>query len=490
MHMRRFLISVAYSVPLFLVFSSIVGESIPFSFDAARDFVTAHVGKISLIGPPTGIPGIFYGPYWIWLIQSAFFISRNPAIVACIILTLPYFVLLPLILRKFSNLWGVKISVIIWLLFTLRYMSYFTSLWNPNLAPLLFWIVAYSAMRLGVVAPSKDQLFYSVLMGIMVGLILNIHLSFGIGVFLGSFLYIILRKKIRSVITFLLGTGLVYVPFIIFELRHGFRQLQAIAETLRVALWYQQSMVGHTGLHPIHIIDKFFRVIPADILYVSRSFATFLLLSIGGWFIVQLVVGKIRLKQTEKYLGLFLFLCSAAILGVFLASPNPVWEYHFIGVETIILLFFAIIMRHMRVVAYSAFIWVVVLVVLNVIAWSKSLDIDPKTLGGLATKRYIIDSIYQDIGQNSSFALNSYSPSLYTYDYDYLVQWHARRFRKLMPVAIENAQTVYLIIPPTSAPIFEDFVHYRTPDDQFETANSWLAQDNTTILKRIRKKYE
>ncbi len=483
----KILIFLVFSIPLTIILSSIIGESIPFSFDTARDFVQAASGKISLIGPPTGIPGIFYGPYWIWLIQLALFISHNPAHDTLIILVLPYFIILPVVLRKFTTIWGIQVSILVWLLFTLRFVSYFTSLWNPNLAPLLFWLLAYSAMRLGVVQKSKEYVLHTVFMGILVGLILNIHLSFGIGVALGTILYMISLKRLKGVGVFLLGLGVIYIPFIVFELRHGFGQIRAIMQTLQAAIWYSRSVVGHTGLHPIHIIDKFLRVIPSDILQMPRQVTTFFLITIGGWFGLQVLYKKIRLTQAQKSLVIFLLLCSVSILGVFLKSPNPVWEYHFIGVESIILLFFALIMRHLRIVRYLLTLWVFILTVGVLLNWSASRSVDPRISGSLAAKRFIIDSLYQDIGQGTSFAVSTYSPSIYTYDYDYLVTWYANSHKQLLPVTIDSAQTVYLIIQPTSKALFDDFIHYRTPDNQFETVNSWISPDTTSIIKRIRR---
>jgi hypothetical protein len=51
----------------------IIVGNIPFWYDPARDMLSAwdNLHKLTLIGSTSGIPGIFYGPYWIWLLRPA-----------------------------------------------------------------------------------------------------------------------------------------------------------------------------------------------------------------------------------------------------------------------------------------------------------------------------------------------------------------------------------------------------------------------------------
>ena len=76
---KKLFYSLAFSLfflfPLFLSLKNIIQGNIPFWFDNARDFLLAlgNLEKPTLIGPPTGIPGVFYGPYWIWLLSISFY---------------------------------------------------------------------------------------------------------------------------------------------------------------------------------------------------------------------------------------------------------------------------------------------------------------------------------------------------------------------------------------------------------------------------------
>src|SRR5690349_8799468 len=79
-----------------------------FWYDPARDLMSAwdNLSKLTLIGPTSGIPGLFYGPYWIWLLSFGLLFSKNPGIVTFIVATIPYLILFPLVWFQFRKYFG------------------------------------------------------------------------------------------------------------------------------------------------------------------------------------------------------------------------------------------------------------------------------------------------------------------------------------------------------------------------------------------------
>jgi len=61
---------------------AIISGNISFWYDPARDMLSAwdNLHKLTLIGSTSGIPGIFYGPYWIWLLSIPIFFSKDPVL--------------------------------------------------------------------------------------------------------------------------------------------------------------------------------------------------------------------------------------------------------------------------------------------------------------------------------------------------------------------------------------------------------------------------
>ena len=52
---------------------------------------------------------------------------------------------------------------------------------------------------------------------------------------------------------------------------------------------------------------------------------------------------------------------------------------------------------------------------------------------------------------------------------------------------MEKSNLVYLIIPETLEANKLDFIDYKTPNSKFTTASTWVIEDKTTVIKRIRK---
>src|SRR5258708_8759069 len=119
-----------FSILLTCVFSlrEILSGSIAFWFDPARDLLSAlnNLHKLTLIGPTSGIPGIFYGPYWIWLLSFAETISKDPRIIALVVQSVPYLIIFPIILWRYKELFGTPVTIGLWLLFMLSFNSYAT----------------------------------------------------------------------------------------------------------------------------------------------------------------------------------------------------------------------------------------------------------------------------------------------------------------------------------------------------------------------------
>ena len=112
--LNKIIFSLIFILPFLASLKDILTGIIPFWYDPARDFLLAleNLKKPTLLGPPTGIPGIFYGPYWIWLISIGMIFSKNPRFIVFLIQTLPYFTIFPLVLYKLTKHLGEKVFLL------------------------------------------------------------------------------------------------------------------------------------------------------------------------------------------------------------------------------------------------------------------------------------------------------------------------------------------------------------------------------------------
>lgn len=480
-------------------FWSVINGSIPFWFDPARDLLLAldNLKKLTLIGPPTGIPGVFYGPYWIWFISLAMLISRDPRIITLMTLTIPYFVFFPLILLRFSRWIGIGVSLSIWLFFILTNEQYTTFLWNPHWTSLLFLLLTYFLLTWDLQKLPKGKLFRLTAVGICTGLILNIHMSFGLAVFISTALFLVIEVFVRILktkrdtfihiacvqiallLSFIAGVGIIFIPFGIFELRHGFGQTQAFIQATINSAIYNSASVGQTGLKSGQIIYTFFSI-PASFLRVHVLFAVTIMGMVIIIFFWQWMKKGYRNSFLGKGIG-YLLLTISVILTLYLTSRNPVYQYHFVGVEIVVLLLFGFIVSQSRFITRIVFVWVVVVIGIYLLSYAKTFSVDLLSISSLGTKRHIAETITRDAG--GPFVVYAYSPAIYTYDYDYLFQWlgggnyRSEDTKKKIPSA-------YLIIPRTSQAIHDDFIHYKSPDEYYKTIKTWKFPDNTEVIKR------
>lgn len=467
--------------------------SFPFWYDPARDLLLGldNHSKISLIGPPSGIPGIFYGPYWIWFLSFALFISKDPRIVVFLVLTIPYFIGIPFILFQLSKQFE-KLSILSgWIFFVFSFgIGYSTSAWNPHLAPLLLVFLLYFFLNTDLLHPTRSDYIRCFILGGLLGLILNLHISLGVGLLMGIFLYAVtqfirhyyteklfftyFRKNALLFICFMTGLFIIFIPFFIFELRHGFQQIQTIFTTLTA----EGSVVTVRGLSDEAIIVEFFNRL-SSFLFLSLP-----IVGIGILFLIFLLVIKIReFTEKEKSLLLLLACLLLGIIGVYLLSKNPVWDYHLRGTE-IIFLFFLLLIGKFSVIRYSFFLWAIIVVISNIFGFVQSLSQDPLLLSGFASKAKAAQLIIDD-ARGKDYIIFAYNQSIYTYEYTYLFKWLANKNVPFDPGNNpQNMDLVYLIIPPIKDELKADFINFRTQNEIYKTTSTWSIPDGTIILRR------
>lgn len=478
-------------VPAVLSLREILLGTFSFWFDPARDLLLAlnNLQKPTLIGVPTGIPGLFYGPYWLWFISLAMIVSKDPRIVTIIVLFIPYFVFFPLFLRRFDRIWGTAVSMAIWLIFIFNYRYYTNSLWNPHLAPLLFLILV---SMIGIRSKPLPVLRYF-LIGVVATLIVSLHFSFGIACLGATTIFLLLEliithikqrrnllTKIRLFLCFIAGLITICIPTLVFEWRHGFMQIKTLVATVNNAVFFQTPAVGIRGLGKTDILN--------ETLEQLTKLLQMPVLLVG--ILTLILVAKILFRRRRNfidsgnYLNTFAYvlLVLFTVLGIFLTSKNPVWEYHFIAIEVILSILIGLLILKSKLVTYLALFWGIVIMLVQVNYVVSTLNFDLSSMSSYNTKLLITKKILEDAPDK--FSVFTYSSAIYTYDFDYLFAWQTNKFHKTQ---IQESDVVYLIIPKTDPGILTDFIHYKTPDRDFSTQKTWEITDGTTIIKRQRK---
>lgn len=372
----------------------------------------------------------------------------------------------------------------LWLMFILNFIGYTTQIWNPYLAPLFFLILIYLVVFTSTKKLDRLTIFRVFLIGILSGLVINFHISFGIGVTLGTLVFLLITTVhnnksdvFKLTITFFLGLLFTFIPFLLFESRHGFNQIKTAMMTISSA----GAVVGQTGLSKNQILLHFFAKF-SELLGVPGGFS-YMILTLSTLLFLYLIVRKqIKFRDEEKKLLFLLATIFITILTIYLISKNPVWPYHFIGVEMIFLFLIALICKKIPLIKNLLGIWVMILLIINTTTFVKSFYTSSAN-ASLNIEKQVVTTISHD-AKEKTYTVFIYNSSIYTYDYSYVFNWLVKKAVPFDPGQIPtDSALVYLVIP-ADYKRSKDFIQYRTPDTNYKTSNQWTFPDGTMVVKR------
>ncbi len=486
-------------VPTIAIFYKIATGDISFWYDPARDLLSSleNLHKPTLIGPPSGIPGVFYGPYWIWLLSFGLIFSQDPRLVTIVVLTIPYFILFPFILSRFSKIIGWHTIAILWLLFLLTSQKYFTNLWNPHPSLLIILLSIY-LFFIKTTAKSFKNSLITFFAGFTTGLVMNFQLSFGIGMLLGmtfyllgeSIVYLVAAKKklealllrISIMVLFVLGCIISFTPFLVFEFRHNFLQ----TKTLINAFTHFGAVVDLTGLTKPQILQVFFNQI-SNVLHLTFIPAMISFIIITVFYIYSYRKRGDQVKSKEIKLISILVAITSGIMYLYLTAKNPIWDYHFIGFEPLILLLIGIFIDRAKALKIIITLWIVVLVANYTFDFIKGFRHEPKHIeGNLAAVEEVAKKIQKE-SDNKDYEVFAYSQSIYIYEYSYLFKWLNQKDVPFDPGQVRpGSSLVYVIIPNSAKNMYNSYIEYRAPGKQYKTAKSWKMSDGTAIVQRVK----
>lgn len=221
-----------------------IGDYMTFLGDEGRDVLVVYNilhGQFTLLGPTASVGGFFLGPIYYYFMAPFLWIFNYNPVGPAVMVALFGVATVWLVYKVGSDLLGKTAGLIAALLYSISplVIAYSRSSWNPNLMP-FFSILSLYIVYKGVVR-KKIYLFF--LTGILLGITIQLHY---LAVFLGVIIavYLFLTKSpffqkgylqsleiisiVRDYFLILIGFIIGWSPFLAFEFRHGFPNLQTI----------------------------------------------------------------------------------------------------------------------------------------------------------------------------------------------------------------------------------------------------------------------
>ena len=357
--------------------------------------------------------------------------------------------------------------------------------------------VIFIIARTEVASSGRSLYKNGLLLGICLGLLMNVHISFGLATVLGTALYFLLcfvltdtRLKKRSLLwqslkkQALFGTCaigaflLTFAPFFLFEIRHNFLQTKSIV----AALLSDHAVVGVKGLTKPDILNQFIDRL-AEFLSLPHAIAIGVVLLLGIVFIKR---GKKQTFFSQGGKRIFFYALSilASIFTIYLTSKNPIWAYHFIGVDVLFMFIVLVLIDKSKIARWLFFIWMIYVLGTFALTFASGLNRDVLRLIDLKSKEVITQMIRDDAGARE-YTVFPYNPAIYSYEYAYLFRSLAHK-----EVSYDPGQTPigsklsYVLVSSLSDPLQQDFINFRTNNKIYSTTKTWVRPDGTIILRR------
>ena len=422
-------------------------ELLGFWFDQGRDAKVVwdilQNGKLTLIGPTTGIEGIFLGPFYYYLITPLYLLGDgDPSFVATILSSLGVFsvYLIYRIIKKYYSEAAGLLSALI-------YGSFFSFVtanrWLSNPTPLPITSLL-SMICILLIIHKNSKIIHSTMLGVLLGLSLQFEAASAI-FFLPATLIIFLVNKvnIRYYLFIIPGFISTLLPQLFFNFRHDHLLFKSFYNFI--------------------ISNKSFQVVPIDFV---NSRINFYYHSIFDKFFTQdsfqiylALITVICVLMAYKYLPgkliqtLLIWVTAPYVLLLFYHGNNGyVWDYYFTGIYPMLVMIFGISMRAVYINRQFMRGVVVILVFLSfMFNYSELyyfLSNNQPTYISYQQIRDSVDWVYEDV-KRDKFNVDVYVPPVISHAYDYMFLWRGvNKYSNLPSQQRENV--LYTLIEPDS----------------------------------------
>lgn len=428
----------------------VFSNSFAFTYDVGRDMLKVseivNQHKLLLIGFTTGLEGVFYGPWWYYILSFPFFLSSgDPQFIAGFIALTGIAVVAHLYLfgKKLENAgFGLILSFLAG--FSTALIGLSSQIWNPNIAPLLIVISLFIIYRFIHKPTALDFFLY----GVISCLLIDTEIVFGILLLTGSVLGLLLisRKSVlkKRSLFFIPGILLILAPRIIFDIRHDF----LMTNNLLKMLFSQKETLSSNLFSTIPGKLDIFYGLYADTLTGGSKVATLILLIIIILFTV--LYYKKFSAVAKKFLLLSIIIVSTFVTGILFFS-HDIWPHYLVGLPVYFCLITAIPLYYgTRYIKFGKIYLILILIMLfwiNIKPIQVISDLQkPIWEGDSAVYRNqlaVVDYVYKQ-AKGKPFNYIAYSPAVFSYPYDYLFLWYGKKVFNYIPD--KNHQKLFFVV--------------------------------------------
>lgn len=400
-----------------------------FYYDQGRDALVIwkfwHEGKFFLIGPITGIEGIYRGPWYYWLIAPFYLLGGGDPVWPAFFLAFSS-VLAILILFRLAVLADGKLAGFLAVIIAgFSYYLILASRWLSNPTPML---LISMLLLLGMFFVIEGRKWAWVLIAFMLGMAMQFGSAAEIFYFPAVLIFAIWhRKKLpnkKLAFLFFLFLFITFIPQIIFDLRHEGILSAAIKKFLvdegsfKASFW--EIMKNRAALYYQVFFSKLF---PTSVVF----WAPFALIGL-----VSFILNAKGLFANKRFLTILLvFIWPLIGMLFFQGNKGNVYDYYFTGYYLVFVLIFSVlisVLARRTGGLIVVFLFLTLFLQDNIVLIKNYLvaGVDGPTHISLGNELQAIDWVFQD-NEGRGFNADVYVPPVIPYAYDYLFLWQADR---------------------------------------------------------------
>lgn len=430
-----------------------------FYFDQGRDaLVIADLlekGKWFLIGPTTGIAGIFRGPFYYYLIAPFYLIGNGNPLYPALFLAILSVAALVLLYFLAKEAGGRRAGIIAVVLAGFSYYIIYASRWLSNPTPMLLlslllvtfmvlvnrgkqwaWVaISFTAGTSLFHFGSSGEFFYFPA--------LLLFTLWQIGVFKRKIKLPNLSIIVASVVAFVFTAA----PLVLFDLKHEHILSNNLVKFLVSEESFKASFWDVVSARWQFLSDVFY----SKIFLEKHTLEKLLMVFVVGFGVFNI---RRLIKSDVVRVSLLLFLSPWIGLPFFQGNEGNIYDYYLTGYYLIFILLFAVILSALSRYHLGKLIVVALLYLFlkqnTAPAWSFMNDgLDGPNTVAFGNQKQAMDWIFED-AQGAQFNIDAYVPPVIPYTYTYLGRWYTNGLMKqgLIEEQTPLLYTLYEVDPP------------------------------------------
>src|SRR3989339_665460 len=355
-------------------------------------------GHLRLIGQETSSQGVFIGPLSYYLQIPFYLLTKMDSSGTIILVTILGLFSIFSFYFCFSKIFGKRVGLISAFIYSIGVYFIFTDREIVPTMPVYLWTVWFF-YGLWLILNGKSKAY--ILLGTLLGTAWNFNMALVILTPLILFAQIFSKKKINlkhvvlGVVVFLIA----FSPFIVFELRHSFRQTKAIVASLTSGKDYVSGT--SKGFAKMNRVYQLVRKNTSAMVWGQNSQLGY---TVTFFVLILVFIYLLKKNLIKRSLGIIMIMWLVLYIIFFTINSINISEYYLNGMNIVWIAIISIFLDHLLLQKYLGYAVLTIIVGVNL----KELVVRPINRSGYLNRKAIVDFIKTD-SQNHNYPCVSIS---------------------------------------------------------------------------------